>query len=180
MRHPTFLIALLLVTAPCLTFGKHPAPQHVGAVTNNGVSYVVPNDKGLRAYVEAWDAQTGKKLWTKTILRHYFIPPFVPLFGTECLNYEYLVSMVLQNDVLALTSDGGRLYTLDIRTRAVRRVKAKKPNKPDAPNTAMTPCSMAPGCGAVSVIRSVRICYDVVTSPRREFGDRGMHECTSG
>jgi len=130
MRNSLVIATLVLLTAPFLAFGKHPAPPQVGAVTNSGVRYVVPNDKGLRAYVEARDVQTGKKLWAKTIVRHYYIPPF----GTECMHFEYLKTMVLQNDTLILTSDRGRTYSLDTRTRAVRRVKTKEPNESAAGN----------------------------------------------
>jgi hypothetical protein len=128
MRNLLLITTLVLLAAPLLASGKHPAPPQVGAVTHNGVRYVVPNDKGLRAYVEAWDVQTGKKLWAKTVVRHWYIPPF----GTECMHYEYLKSMVLQNDTLVLTSERGRTYSLDTRTRAVRRVKSRGPNPPAA------------------------------------------------
>ena len=128
MRNFLLIATLVLLAAPLLAFGKHPAPPQIAAVTNNGVRYVVPNDKGLRAYVEAWDVQTGKNLWAKTVIRHYYIPPF----GTECMHHEFLKSMVLQNDTLILTSDCGRTYSLDTRTRAVRRVKTKEPNPPAA------------------------------------------------
>ena len=126
MRHVLFIVALVLGLAPFAAVAKHPAPPQVGAVTNNGVRYVVPNDKGLRAYVEAWDLQTGKKLWAKTVVRHYYIPPF----GTECMHFEYLKSMTLQNETLILTSDRERIFSLDTRTRTVRRLKAKESNHP--------------------------------------------------
>jgi hypothetical protein len=122
MRNSLFIAALLLGTEPFVALAKHPAPSQVGAVTNNGVRFVVPNDKGLHTYVEAWDVQTGKKLWAKTIVRHHYFPPF----GTECMHFEYLNTMVLQKDILILTSDRGRTYLLDTRTRAVRRLKAKE------------------------------------------------------
>ena len=124
MRNYRVIVTLALLTVPFVAFAKHPAPPQVWAVTNNGVRYVVPNDKGLWAYVEAWDVPTGKKLWAKTIVRHHYIPPF----GTECMHYEYLKSMSLQDDSLILTSDRGRIYSLDTRTRAVRRVKPERPN----------------------------------------------------
>jgi hypothetical protein len=118
MRDILFIVPLALGLAPFAALAKHPAPPRVGSVTNNGVRYVVPNDKGLRAYVEAWDAQTGKKLWAKTIFRHYYIPPL----GTECTHFEYLRSMVLQDGTLILTSDRERTFSLDTRTKAVRRI----------------------------------------------------------
>jgi len=130
MRSYPVIVTLALLALPCTAFATHPAPPQVGAVTNNGVRYVVPNDKGLRAYVEAWDLQTGKKLWAETIVRHHYIPPF----GTECMHYEYLKSMVLKDDTLILTSDRGKTYSLATRTRAVRRVKPKEPKKPVASN----------------------------------------------
>jgi len=94
------------------------------------VRYVVPNDKGLRAYVEAWDVQSGRKLWSKTIFRHYYVQPF----GNECMHFEYLRSIVLQDGTLILTSDRERTFSLDTRSRAVRRLKAREPKKPDAGN----------------------------------------------
>ena len=135
MRNPLFIALLLLGTVPFVAVAKHPAPPQIPALTNNGVRYVVPNDKGLRAYVEAWDGQTGKKLWAKTIFRHYYIPPF----GTECMHFEYLRSMVLQDGTLILTSDRERTFSLDTRSRAVRRFKGKDPNKPAAGNAGIAP-----------------------------------------
>ena len=125
MRNHQVTVTLVLLTLPFVAFGKHPAPPQVRAVTNNGARYVIPNDNGLRAYVEAWEIQNGKRLWTKTIIQHYCIPPF----GTECMHYEYLNSMALQDDTLILTSDRGRTYSLSTRTRAVRRVKHEEPNQ---------------------------------------------------
>ncbi len=87
--------------------------------------FTVPNDKGLRAYVQAWDVKTGKELWTKTVVRHYYIPPF----GTECMHFEYLKSMTLQNETLILTTDRERTFSLDTRSKRVRRVKTAEPNK---------------------------------------------------
>ena len=115
------LLVFLTLAHPALA--KHPAPAPVGAVTNKGVRYVVPNDNGLRAYVEAWDPQSGKKLWAKTIIRHYYIPPF----GNECMHYEYLKAVTLQGGTLILTSDRGRTFSLDTRTKRVRRVKDRNP-----------------------------------------------------
>ena len=121
MQHLARLLIVLFLLAPQLVHAKHVAPPNVQSITNATVRYVVPNDKGLRAYVEAWDIQTGKKLWTKTIFTHWYIPPF----GTECMCYEYLTSMVLEKDELILTSERERVYALDVRTHAVRRIKKR-------------------------------------------------------
>jgi hypothetical protein len=130
MQHPARLLLILFLLAPLVAHAKHVAPPKIQSIMNNGVRYVVPNDKGLRAYVEAWDVRTGRKLWAKTIFTRWYIPPF----GTECMHYEYLASMTLVKDELVLTSQRGRTYSLDIHTRAVRRMKGKAPNKVTAAN----------------------------------------------
>jgi hypothetical protein len=125
MRTSAALIAFVILGTPLLGFAKHIAPPRVAPIVHQGIRYVVPNDKGLKAYVEAWDVQTGRKLWTKTIFTHWYIPPF----GTECMRYEYLTSMVIVDDRLVLTSERGRDYSLDPRTRSVRRVWTRQSNK---------------------------------------------------
>ena len=123
MRFADCLLACLFLMTPFLVCAKHGPPRTIESIIHNQVQYVVPNDKGLRAYVEARDVQSGRKLWTKTILRHWYIP--IPPFGTECMRYEYLTSMILGTNQLVLTSERGRVYALDLRTRAVRRLKRK-------------------------------------------------------
>ena len=117
---------LLVVAAPS-TFAKHVAPLNINPVVHQGVRYVVPNDKGLRAYVEAWDIQTGRKLWTKTVFSHWYVP--IPFGRTECMYYEYITSMTLQTNMLVLTSERGRQYALDTQTRAIRKIRTNRPNK---------------------------------------------------
>jgi hypothetical protein len=134
MQHPARLLLILFLLTPLVAHAKHVGPPEIQSITNNDIRYVVPNDKGLRAYVEAWDVQTGRKLWAKTIFTHWYIPPF----GTECMHYEYLTSMVLVKEELILTAERGRIYGLDIDTRALRRMK-KEPNKPAAGNSGMAP-----------------------------------------
>ena len=113
------LLALWSMLTPLPLLAKHRAPPRVEPVIHEGIRYVVPNDKGRLAYIEAWDARDGRKLWTKTVFKRWYIP----LFGTECMRYEYIASMTLQGDQLRITSERGRIFTLDIQTRAVRRVR---------------------------------------------------------
>jgi hypothetical protein len=127
----TFVLLFLLAAYP--SYAMSSPPPRITPIVDEGVRYVVPNDKGQPAYVEAWDAQSGQKLWTKTIFRHWYVP--IPFGPNECMSYEYLTSMTLKNSVLILTSARGREYTLDIRTRTLRQIKAKRPNnQPAAPN----------------------------------------------
>ena len=118
---PARVLAILLFLLATSVHAKHVAPPEVLSITSDGVRYVVPHDQGLRGYVEAWDVQTGRKLWSKTIFKHWYIPPF----GTENMRYEYLGSMTLVKEELLLTSDRGRAYALNFRTRTVRRVASE-------------------------------------------------------
>src|SRR6266567_6158642 len=120
----TFVVLVVLAAPSALA--KHVAPPSIEPVVHQGVRYVVPNDKGLRAYVEAWDVQTGRKLWTKTVFRHWYVP--IPFGRTECMHYEYITSMALQTNLLVLRSERGREYALDTRTRTIRQIKTKRPN----------------------------------------------------
>src|SRR5438876_2559504 len=122
IRSYIHMLALLFVLAAPSAFAKHVAPARIEPVIYQGVRYVVPNDKGLRAYVEAWDVQTGRKLWSRTIFRHWY----VPFIGTECMRYEYVTSMALKTDQLIFTSERGREYALDFRTQTIRRIKTKR------------------------------------------------------
>lgn len=131
MRCHTHLVMMLLVLMLVIVQARHVNPPAVPAITNSGVRYVVPNDKGLRAYVEAWNISTGQKLWTKAIFTHWYIPPF----GTECMHYEWIESVALLKDDLVLTSERGRIYRLNTHTRSVRRAN-KNPNPAASDNGA--------------------------------------------
>ena len=130
MRFVHCLLTGLLLMQPLLASAKAVVALPIKPIVHGDVRYVVPNDRGLRAYVEAQDIASGRKLWTKTIFRHWY----VPLFGTECLHYEWITSMILSGNQLVLTSGRGRAYTLDLRTRAVHELKTKPVAKIDATN----------------------------------------------
>lgn len=117
------LLALGFASVASLAFAKHGPPAPLDPIVYEGVRYVVPNDHGLRAYVEAWDFRTGKKLWTKTLFRDFYVP--IPFLGTECMHYEYVTSKALESDRLIFTSERGKRYVLNLRTRAIRRLSTK-------------------------------------------------------
>ena len=59
-----FVPALFLaVFLPGSISAKRIAPAAVERVIHEGVRYVVPNDDGRRAYIEAWNVRSNKKLW---------------------------------------------------------------------------------------------------------------------
>jgi hypothetical protein len=59
---------------PFSASAKRIAPATVQPVVHQGVRYVAPNDDGRRAYIEAWDVQTNKKLWDLTVFTNRIDP----------------------------------------------------------------------------------------------------------
>jgi hypothetical protein len=68
------LVFSAIVVAPCLALAKRAAPPKVEPVIHDGIGYVAPNDDGRRAYIEAWDVQTKKKLWELTVFTNRIEP----------------------------------------------------------------------------------------------------------
>ena len=63
-----------MILLPCLTSAKRVAPVKVEPAIHEGIRYVVPNDNGYRAYIEAWDVRTNKKLWDLTVFTNRIDP----------------------------------------------------------------------------------------------------------
>jgi hypothetical protein len=119
-------IVLLFWAAPFVVSAKHVAPTRIDPIVCQGIRYVVPNAEGLRAYVEAWDLATDRMLWKKTIVRHFYFP-FV---GTECMHYEYINTMTLNDGHLIFTTDRGRGFSLDLRRRTVHKLRIARKTWP--------------------------------------------------
>jgi hypothetical protein len=149
MQSRGLIVFLLILLAVPSVLAKHGRPPAIQPIVRDGVRYVVPNDKGRHAYVEAWDATTSKRIWTATVFHRIYVP--CPWLGTECMYFEYIRSMELEGGCLILTSERDRRFSLDIRTRSVRRLKTKDPNQAAAGKAAgalsfqfETPCRGLP------------------------------------
>ena len=60
-----------------VVLAKHGRPPPIEPIVRDGIRYVVPNDKGRHAYVQAWDTSTDRKIWTVTVFRRIYVPrPF--------------------------------------------------------------------------------------------------------
>jgi len=57
------LVFSAIAVLPCFGACQARAPPKVEPVIHDGIRYVAPNDDGRRAYIEAWNVQTKKKLW---------------------------------------------------------------------------------------------------------------------
>jgi len=128
LRVPLFrsfalLIGFLLldvVMAPSVAWAKGLSAPKVEPIVHNGIRYVAPNDKGSVAYVEAWDIPTGKFLWKRTVFRT-FIRPWME----HCIQWVFIREMKLEGEQLVIVSDRAKIYSLDLKTKRVRRLKPK-------------------------------------------------------
>jgi len=107
-----FVAAALLL--PSLALAERAAPAKVEPVIDQGVRYIAPNDDGRRAYIEAWDVQTNKKLWDLTIFVNRIDPNL-----EEDVQWVFIKALRFQDGTLIVTPEGGKTYRVDLKTKAV-------------------------------------------------------------
>ena len=100
---------------PQLAPAKRAAPAKVEPVIHEGIRYVAPNDDGRRGYIEAWDIQTNRKLWELTIFANRIDPKL-----EEDVQWIFIKALGVQNGMLIVTSERGKTYEVDLKTKAVR------------------------------------------------------------
>jgi hypothetical protein len=108
------LIVLTVLLLPSLSFAKRVAPPKVEPVVHQGVRYIVPNNDGRRAYIEAWDIQTDKKLWDLTIFTNRIDPML-----EEDVQWVFIKALKALDGTLIVTSERGKTYRVDLKTKAV-------------------------------------------------------------
>src|SRR5436190_19854028 len=72
MRLTVVLSAMAFL--PYFALAMRSAPPRVEPAIHDSIRYVAPNDDGRRAYIEAWDVQTNKKLLVLTVFANYIEP----------------------------------------------------------------------------------------------------------
>jgi hypothetical protein len=104
-------VALLL---PSLALAKRVAPAKVEPLVYQGVRYVAPNDDGRRAYIEARDVQTNKRLWDLTIFTNRIDPAI-----EEDVQWVFIKALNIRDGALVATSERDKIYRVDLKTKAV-------------------------------------------------------------
>jgi len=127
MRQLAAILVLLTVFVPPIAHAKRKAPPKVQPVIYEGVRYVAPNDDGRRAYVQVWDTKTNKMLWEATVFRNVIVPLL-----EEDVQHVYIKKMNIQDGKLILVAEDDRAYSVDLKTRAVKRLKQVPPEKTQA------------------------------------------------
>src|SRR6058998_3401815 len=122
-----FPILLLLVLSVGLAAAKRAAPATVEPVTYDGIRYVAPNDDGRRAYIEAWDIQTNKKLWNLTVFTNRIDPKL-----EEDVQWVFIKVLRVRDGTLMVTSERGKTYQVDLTTKAITQSELSWSPPPDA------------------------------------------------
>jgi hypothetical protein len=118
---------LLAVLVPSIAYAKRKAPPKIEPVIYEGIRYIAPNDNGRRAYVQAWDTKTNKILWEVTIFRNLIIP-----LMEEDVQHIYIKSLSIEGGKLIAVAEDDRAYSLDLKTRVVKRLKQTPSEKSQA------------------------------------------------
>ncbi|HEY2626326.1 MAG TPA: hypothetical protein VGI41_06200 [Candidatus Udaeobacter sp.] len=104
-------VALLL---PSLMLAKRVAPAKVEPVIDQGVRYIAPNDDGRRAYIEARDVHTNKKLWDLTIFTNRIDPTL-----EEDIQWVFIKTLNIRDGTLVVTSERDEIYRVDLKAKTV-------------------------------------------------------------
>ena len=99
---------------PSLALSKRTEPAKINPVIHEGVRYIAPNDDGRRGYIEAWEIQTNKKLWELTVFTNRLDPKL-----EEDVQWVFIKSLSQQNGMLIVTSERGKTYQVDLKTKAI-------------------------------------------------------------
>ena len=108
------LIVCAAALLPCSASGKRTASVKVEPVIHETVRYVVPNDDGRRAYIQAWDIKTNKKLWELTVFTNRIDPKL-----EADVQWVFINKLTIRDEMLVVTSERGATYQVDLRTKAV-------------------------------------------------------------
>src|SRR2546423_14647912 len=120
-RFVLFFVAVALFL-PNLMLAKRFAPEKVEPVIYKGIRYIAPNDDGRRAYIEAWDVQTNKKLWDLTIFTNRIDPTL-----EEDVQWVFIKALNIRDGALVVTSERDKIYRVDLKTKTVRQFERSDP-----------------------------------------------------
>jgi len=125
MRLTVVLSAMAFL--PYFALAKRSAPPRVEPAIHDSIRYVAPNDDGRRAYIEAWDVQTNKKLWELTVFTNHTEPRL-----EEDVQWVFINKLDVRDGTLLVISERGNTYLIDLKTKAITQSDTTKSARPDA------------------------------------------------
>jgi hypothetical protein len=119
------LLVCVMAFFPCLAAAKRIPPAKVAPVVYEGIRYVAPNDDGRRAYIEAQDIQTNRKLWDLTVFTNRIDPKL-----EEDIQWVFISELSFRDGTLIVKSERGTTYRVDLRTKAITECDAARSPAP--------------------------------------------------
>lgn len=113
------VVLCALLCSPALA--KRAPPATIKPIEQDGIRYLVPNDDGRRAYVQAWDVKAEKKVWEADLFRTEIKPDL-----EDDVQWVFVKSMMIDKGKLRIVDEKGRTFMLDPTTRKVEKEKADK------------------------------------------------------
>src|SRR5438094_8504644 len=117
MRLTVVLSAMAFL--PYFALAKRSAPPRVEPAIHDSIRYVAPNDDGRRAYIEAWDVQTNRKLWDLTVFTNRIDPKL-----EEDIQWFFIDKLGVHDETLIVKSERGVMYQIDLKTKAITQSEA--------------------------------------------------------
>ena len=124
---PWVFMLVLAMLLPSLASAKRAVPAKVEPVIHGGIRYVAPNDNGRRGYIEAWDILTNKKLWELGVFTNRIDPKL-----EEDVQWVFIKALIVGDGTLTVTSERGKTYQIDLKTRAITESDPARPETPNA------------------------------------------------
>src|SRR5436190_3702811 len=115
------LLVCAMAFLPCLAAAKRIASAKVEPVVHDGIRYVTPNNDGRRAYIEAWDVHTNKKLWDLTVFKNRIDPKL-----EEDVQWVFINELSLHDGTLFVQSERGNTYEIDLKTKAITQSNTER------------------------------------------------------
>ena len=97
------------VYAKKISLQKKIAAPKIEPLIYKGIKFMVPNTVKEMGYVQAWDVETGKKVWEKKVYSVIINP-----FWENDIQWVFIISLSLEDGKLLVVNEKGREYKIGI------------------------------------------------------------------
>ena len=111
-------VLLCILVIGSSVWAKRGGAPVVAPVIYENTKYTVPNDDGIREYIEAWDIKTKKKIWELTI----FTNPIQPGLEKD-VQWVFIEKLQIEKGNLVVSDERARQFLVDLKTRQIKRLK---------------------------------------------------------
>ena len=120
-KYTVTLITAFLTLFASSALAKRAAPSKVKSIVHNGVEYRAPLSVDKIGFVQGWDVAEQKLLWEKKIYGTLYVPSL-----ERDVQWVFITDLQLRDGLLFVTNERGKRYSLDLRSKRVKKVKDKK------------------------------------------------------